>query len=755
MSLATKYRPKTFSEISEQPLVVKMVEACCSESGEMSNRNFLFIGPAGTGKAQPLDSKILTPSGFIEMKDVQIGTEVFTAKGNIAHVTGIFPQGVRPIYEIEIQDGTVIRVSDEHLNVFYRYNEDRKQRQDYCMTTLDMISLFQTSRFKLRVDTPIVDWPEANLPIDPYLLGALIGDGSLSSGNFAFSNSEPDVVAKVNDILLRDWGMILKKCPGDNVDYSITMNQTAHSHEFIYKSQVYHGIYEVQEALARDGYPKFDIETIRTLCDYPDKSNTLKHYPELYDMLSYKKLPHTQYNYLRQILKEMNLLCKSTEKYIPSQYLFASYNQRLRLLQGLFDTDGCISRGATDFSTCSPKLSEDFAFLVRSLGIRDTVRSYPSSYKKKGSTELIYTGTTSYNHSLKITNGAPFYTSEKHSSRYRDRQNPPIRNIVDIRLAGEEECQCIMLDHEDHTYISDGFIPTHNTTTCRIVASTINDGNGEAIEVDAASHNGVDSVREIVQQASSYPIGTKYKVFILDEVHAFSQQAWQILLKTLEESPAKSVFLMATTNPEKIPATILSRVQTFQLSKISLDGIISRLKYIIECENKEGKNITYEDAAISYIAKLANGGMRDAITLLEKALAYDTNITSEGLVKALNLPQYDDYFALLSAYAKHDNTAVAQIIHTVYNSGVNFIKWFEGFHAFVMNVVKFIFLQDIQATMIPAQYAEKVAPYGPKHSVVCLKLANKLLKLNADLKATQYLQETALTYLCTTPRKEQ
>ena len=96
----------------------------------------------------------------------------------------------------------------------------------------------------------------------------------------------------------------------------------------------------------------------------------------------------------------------------------------------------------------------------------------------------------------------------------------------------------------------------------------------------------------------------------------------------------------------------------------------------------------------------------------------------------------DDYFSLLAAYAKHDNEGVATLVHTVYNSGVNFIKWFEGFHSFVMNVVKYIFMQDIEATMIPSHYADKVSNYGPKHSIVCLKLANKLLKMNAELKTT-------------------
>lgn len=293
------------------------------------------------------------------------------------------------------------------------------------------------------------------------------------------------------------------------------------------------------------------------------------------------------------------------------------------------------------------------------------------------------------------------------------------------------------------------------TTSARIMANVINNGSGEPIEIDAASHNGVESVREIVQQARAYPVGCAYKVFIMDEVHAFSQAAWQVLLKTLEEGPAKSVFILCTTNPEKIPNTILSRVQTFQLSKISLDGIHSRLVNIINMENSEGSQISYTEDAVNYIAKLANGGMRDALTLLDKALAYSSDITAENLSKALNLPNYDDYFTLLSAYAKRDNTGIAEVVHNVYNSGVNFVKWFEGFHAFVINIVKYIFLQDINATMIPSHYSDKIANYNAKHSAVCLKLANRLIQLNHELKSTQYLQELALTYLCSTSTKKE
>ena len=313
---------------------------------------------------------------------------------------------------------------------------------------------------------------------------------------------------------------------------------------------------------------------------------------------------------------------------------------------------------------------------------------------------------------------------------------------------------CNQNEIQNRNFLFIGPAGVGKTSIARLMSSKLNDGQGSTIEIDAASHNGVDSVREIINQARQYPVIGKYKVFVIDECHTFSPQAWQMFLKTLEDAPAKSIFVFATTNPEKIPATIISRVQTFQLSKISLQGIFNRLKYVIEKENKEGADITYTDDAVNFIAKLANGGMRDSLTNLEKVLTFTHDLTSESVAEALNLPNYDDYFKLLGAYSKKDNKVVSEVINNVYNSGVNFVKWFEGFHSFVMNVVKYIFLQDINLTMIPSHYQEKIAKYGTAHSVVCLNLANKLMKLNHDLKTTQYLQEVALTYLCQTLKKE-
>lgn len=286
------------------------------------------------------------------------------------------------------------------------------------------------------------------------------------------------------------------------------------------------------------------------------------------------------------------------------------------------------------------------------------------------------------------------------------------------------------------------------TSFSRCLASILNNSSANIIELDAASNGGVESTRGIIDQAKIFPVGTKYKVFILDEVHAFSSQAWQSLLKILEEPPAATIWCLCTTNPEKIPATILSRVQTFQLTKISLNGITSRLKHVLDCEIFEGRTIRYDMDAVNYIAKLAQGGMRDALTLLDKALAFTEDLTLTNIAVALSLPNYDDYFSLLNACAKKDNVNITKIVNDVYDSGVNFVNWFEGFHSFTMNIVKYIFLQDINQTMIPSFYEDKIKVYNTKHSIVCLKLANKLVKLIHELKSTNYLQELALTYLC-------
>ena len=141
--------------------------------------------------------------------------------------------------------------------------------------------------------------------------------------------------------------------------------------------------------------------------------------------------------------------------------------------------------------------------------------------------------------------------------------------------------------------------------------------------------------------------------------------------------------------------------------------------------------------------------MRDSLTNLDRCLAFNKTITIENVSAALDLPDYDTYFSLLNALVKRDNSNITQIVDEVYNSGTNFVKWFEGFHSFLCNIIKYIYMKDIGTTMIPSYYAEKLSSYGEAHATICLRLANVLLHLSKDLRTTQYLVETALTYLLT------
>ncbi len=135
-----------------------------------------------------------------------------------------------------------------------------------------------------------------------------------------------------------------------------------------------------------------------------------------------------------------------------------------------------------------------------------------------------------------------------------------------------------------HGYLFCGGAGTGKTTSARIFANMINKGAGTPIELDAASNNSVEDIRRLCEDAQTQSIDSEYKVFILDEVHSLSNQAWQAMLKTLEEPPAKAIFIFCTTNPEKIPQTILSRVQRYNFQRISQEGIVNRLKYVLQQE---------------------------------------------------------------------------------------------------------------------------------------------------------------------------
>lgn len=287
-----------------------------------------------------------------------------------------------------------------------------------------------------------------------------------------------------------------------------------------------------------------------------------------------------------------------------------------------------------------------------------------------------------------------------------------------------------------HSYLFCGPAGCGKTTAARIFANDINGGKGNPIEVDAASNNGVDNVREIIDGARRKPLDSDYKVYIIDECHMLSTGAWNAMLKLLEEPPKTTVFIMCTTDPQKIPATILSRVQRYNFSKISLDNIVKRLKYIVDRENQEAnvqRSFSYTEEAIQYIAKLADGGMRDAITMMDKCLSLDPELTIESVVAALGTVDYNTHFDLLVFLESGSERSALELIETVYNSGKDLKQFVKQFQYFVLDVCKYLMFKDFKYISIPALAEYKVRLDDEDYDLA-LKVLEWARQLNTDIK---------------------
>lgn len=257
-----------------------------------------------------------------------------------------------------------------------------------------------------------------------------------------------------------------------------------------------------------------------------------------------------------------------------------------------------------------------------------------------------------------------------------------------------------------HGYLFCGGAGTGKTTSARIFADMINGGKGTPIELDAASNNSVEDIRRITEQAQTKAIDSEYKVFIMDEVHSLSNQAWQALLKTLEEPPAKAIFILCTTNPEKIPQTILSRVQRYNFQRISFTGIVNRLAYILR---EEGISDNEEiNRALEYIAKIADGGMRDAITLMDKCLSYSNELSLDNVVKALGVADYETMLTLIDSLKDKSSVAVVDIINNVFNSGIDLKLFIKNFFEFILDLNVYSIDGNLSYTKIPQNFENKL-----------------------------------------------
>ena len=276
---------------------------------------------------------------------------------------------------------------------------------------------------------------------------------------------------------------------------------------------------------------------------------------------------------------------------------------------------------------------------------------------------------------------------------YRKYRSQTFGQLVGQQVVARTLRQAVEQDKISHAYLFSGPRGTGKTSVAKIFAKAMNcpnQVNGEpcndcyiceaitngsledVIEIDAASNNGVDEIRDIRDKSTYAPSLAKHKVYIIDEVHMLSTGAFNALLKTLEEPTENVVFILATTELHKIPATILSRVQRFEFKSIKLPDIVHHLENILATEG-----IAYEADAVQIIARRAEGGMRDALSILDQALSLTagselTTAIAEEITGSISLVALDQYVAAILA---HDATAALDQLTIIFDNGKNMARF--------------------------------------------------------------------------------
>jgi hypothetical protein len=441
--------------------------------------NCFLTGAGGVGKAQPLTSKILTPSGWTTMGELSVGSKVVGRDGKPHNVTGIFPKGKLPVFRVKTKDGGTTICCEDHLWAVKDIN-DRRRKRDYKVLPLSYIRRKLNGRkdrkeinYVIPTVEPVCFPHRDDLPIDPYILGILLGDGSFrAKGEVRFTSADSEIVERVKLNLQESH-----RVNSNGIEHTIVGNNG--------KNEILEGV----SLLNLDG---------------------------LY----------------------------SHQKFIPPEYLISSKDQRYELLRGIMDADGTNPKGKRTpyLSTSSYKLRDDVVELVRSLGGVTSVREkmvgehFKDSYQI--SMRLAYT---------------PFNLTRKietwHPGRKQDH-----RFIESVTFVGEQECQCISVDAEDHLYVTDDYIVTHNTWVINQVMRQLAD---EEIEYALTASTGIaaqliggqtihsfaglgikDNVRDIV--GSNYwrrkigPMLKRLEVLIIDEVSMLGARTFELLDEVMQ-----------------------------------------------------------------------------------------------------------------------------------------------------------------------------------------------------------------------------
>ena len=372
----------------------------------------LILMPRQSGKAMYSGANIKVPGGWSCIKDIKVGDRVTSKDGSLSNVTGVFPQGTTDIYRVHFVDGRTADCCGEHLWTVWDAGKGRRGKWRVMDTLSIMERIPELKRARNHLSVPLIDpdktTPPSNLPLHPYLLGVLLGDGSLGQGSVSITKPDPELQRRVSKILPKGY------------------------------------VISQHSEIKRFGIVKGE--------DFDSSKHTS----------------------IQDLLRELKLHGTNTfTKFIPECYKLASHGQRLRLLQGLMDTDGTAEKGGnTYYSTSNEQLANDVLYLARSLGNIARIKKEQKYYTHKGERKP---GQPSYRVLIRSREPWDLFQDPKRKARVQNCTRGLVFNsklaIYSVeKLPEQAETICIEIDHPDQLYIVDDFVVTHNTVGMQVMA---------------------------------------------------------------------------------------------------------------------------------------------------------------------------------------------------------------------------------------------------------------------------------------------
>ena len=337
---------------------------------------------------------------------------------------------------------------------------------------------------------------------------------------------------------------------------------------------------------------------------------------------------------------------------------------------------------------------------------------------------------------------------------YRKYRPEKFSDVVDQESTLKIITNSIKDGHISHAYLFSGPRGTGKTTIAKLVAKTVNclnlnddfsvcskcencidilNNSPDIIEIDAASNNGVDEIRELKSQINLVPSKLKYKVYIIDEVHMLSISAFNALLKTLEEPPSHVIFILATTEFYKVPQTIVSRCQCLNFTRIKTSSIEKRLREISNIEN-----INIEDEAIHEIAEYSEGGMRDALGMLDKLASYSLDkITREDFLKINGLISRNDMDKFIKEILNHNNDSVIKSLTKFDEMGLDFSKLLEKLMQECRDLMV-LFYQDQNIDVDPKELYNLIMCFNDTYNLLKEAMNRKII---VEVKLLKFMND--------------